>query len=249
MKCQEGWGSFGLRIAVCAALFILAAVVEAGVNDLTVLNNFKKGVTNQSVLSSWTGTNPCLGTWDNIQCSAGNVVGLRLRAKSLGGTVTSDINQLTDLTILELNYNGFTGAMPSLNGMVNLQSASLGDNNFTTIPYDFFTNLPALQNLNIDTNIGLNGTGGWTIPQDITSSIVLSNLSMTSTNLNSIPDFVYTMPSLRNLMAAYNNIQTLPASLASSNIEVLQLNNQKIGGTMSVVASMPACQPNYRSYT
>lgn len=239
MKTTNG-RNWGLRIAI-VALFFTAAAVTAAPNDGAVLQAFLKGTANgATVLASWTGTDPCSGTWTGVTCSGGNVQQLRLRELVLGGTVTPTLNQLTDLIFLELNGNEFTGAMPSLAGMSNLQNVYLHSNNFTSIPYDFFNGLTSLQNLYIDRNPGLNGTSGWTFPEAITASTSLTNLSVSTTNLNSIPDFIGTMPSLRVLLAAYNNIPTIPSTFAGSNLEVLQMNNMAMKGTMAVCGAMPA---------
>ncbi|KAG0587711.1 hypothetical protein KC19_2G186000 [Ceratodon purpureus] len=237
MKTRNG-RNWALGITIIAA-FCLAAAVAAP-NDGAVLQAFLKGVANGASLS-WTGTDYCGGTWNGVTCSGGNVVQLRLRDSGLGGTVTPTLNQLTDLTFLELPNNGFTGAMPSLAGMANLQNVYLHQNNFTSIPGDFFNGLTNVVNLYIDRNTGLNGTAGWTFPEAITASTLLANLSVASTNLNSIPDYVAAMPSLRVLLAAYNNIPSIPAAFAGSNIEVLQVNNQGgMKGTMAPCGQMPA---------
>lgn len=228
-----------LCITVVLAVVLSLELAAAAPNDGAVLQAFLKGVSNGPSLG-WAGTDYCSG-WTGVQCSGGNVVELRLRDAGLGGTVTPTLNQLTDLTFLELNNNSFTGAMPSLAGMANLQNVYLHINNFTTIPGDFFTGLAGVQNLYIDRNVGLNGTAGWTIPEAITASTLLANLSVAFTNLNSIPDYVAAMPSLRVLLAAYNNIPALPATFAGSNIEVLQVNNQAgMKGTMAPCGLMPA---------
>jgi Leucine-rich repeat (LRR) protein len=239
MKTKDG-RNWGLRITILALWFAVAAV--AAPNDGAVLQAFLAGVANKSLLRSWTGTDFCTTSWTGVICSnAGAVTQLRLRDLGLGGTVTPNINEMTDLTYLELPNNGFTGAMPSLAGMANLQNAYLHNNNFTSIPGDFFTGLTSVQSLYMDRNTGLNGTAGWTIPEAITASTVLTNLSVFSANLNSIPDYVTSMPSLRVLLAAYNNIPSLPATLAGSNIEVLQINNQAgMKGTMAGCGQMPA---------
>lgn len=236
MKTKHG-RNWVLRVTVLVLCCVLAAV--GAPDDGAVLQDFLKGVANGASLG-WTGTDFCAG-WTGVVCSGGNVVQLRLREAGLGGTVTSTLNQMTDLTYLELNGNSFTGAMPSLAGMANLQNIFLHQNNFTSIPGDFFRGLTNVVNLYIDRNLGLNGTAGWTIPEDITASTKLTNLSVASTNLNSLPEYLGTMASLRVLLAAYNNIPSIPASFAGSNIEVLQVNNQAgMKGTMAPCGAMPA---------
>jgi len=213
--------------------------VDAAANDGAVLQAFLTGVTNgATALPTWTGSDYC--SWTGVTCSGANVVQLRLRDAGLTGTVTPTLNQLTDLTFLELNGNAFTGAMPSLAGMASLQNVYLHSNNFTSIPFDFFNGLAGLQNLYIDRNPELNGSAGWTFPEAITASTLLTNVSVFSSNLNSIPDFIGTMPSLRVLLAAYNNIPSIPLTFAGSNIEVLQMNNMAMKGSMAVCGAMPA---------
>lgn len=226
-------------IANILVLFVVVPAIQAAVNDGTVLQSFLAGVTNSPTsLATWTGTDFC--SWTGVTCVGGNVVQLRLREAGIAGTITPTLNQMTDLTFLELNGNFFTGAMPSLAGMARLETVYMHSNNFTSIPFDFFDGVVSLQNLYIDRNPGLNGTVGWTFPEAILASTSLTNVSVFSSNLNSIPDFIGTMASLRVLLAAYNSIPYIPATFAGSNIEVLQMNNMAMKGSMAVCGAMPA---------
>ncbi len=222
-----------------AAGMLLLGVRADPASDMVVLQNFKQGITNPP--SSWTDADPC--NWNGTKCDAsGNVLWLRVREFGLTGTVTPDINQLSQLQFLELNFNKFTGAMPTLSGLSNLQFAYLDNNNFSSIPGDFFVGLIAIEALYLDYNPLLNSSsGGWSIPADVQACKVMTNLSMTSAGVNgALPSFLGDqMPALRVLGLAYNNIAGgIPSSFASSNLQVLELNNMAMNGSITPVGGM-----------
>ncbi|CAM6012205.1 unnamed protein product [Sphagnum balticum] len=225
----------------CVAMLVLlvGAVIADPASDMVVLQNLKQGINNSR---GWTDPDPC--NWTGVRCDvSGNVLWLRVRAFGLRGTVTPDLKQLSQLQFLELNFNNFTGAMPSLAGLSNLQFAYLDDNDFTSIPGDFFEGLTSLQALYLDNNPNLNlssGSGGWSIPADVAACKAMTNLSMNAAGLNgALPEFLGQMPSLQVLALAYNGILGgIPSSFASSNLQVLELNNMAMSGSIAAVGGM-----------
>ncbi len=229
-----------LRVRMLLLLLLLLGAGADNASDMAVLQSLKQGITNSP---NWTDPDPC--NWNGIKCDAsGNVVSLRVRAFGLTGTVTPDINQLTQLQFLELNYNGFTGAMPSLAGLANLQFAYLDDNDFSSIPGDFFVGLSGIEALYLDNNPNLNrsagGGGGWSIPSDLADSKALTNLSMSNVSITgALPSFLGQMPALQFLALAYNGIVGgIPSSFASSGLQVLKLNNMAMNGSIAPVGGM-----------
>lgn len=224
---------------------VLCATILVDADDMQVLQNFKKGITNSDVLG-WTGTDPCSWNSKMIVCdSSGRVLQLRVRAQSLTGTVTPDINQLTSLTYLELNFNNFTGAMPTLAGLSQLQLAYLDDNDFSSIPSDFFDGLTSIQQLWLNNNVNLNkSTGGWIIPSTLQNSSTLTLFNINNASVTGpIPDFIGTMPALKQFLAAYDHFTGgIPASFGGSNLQTLLLNNQAMNGTIAPVGSMGGLQ-------
>jgi serine/threonine protein kinase/Leucine-rich repeat (LRR) protein len=232
-------GQSMLLQCVAMLLLLVGAVVADPASDMVVLQNLKQGIINSR---GWTDPDPC--NWTGVRCDAsGNVLWLRVRAFGLIGTVTPDLKQLSQLQFLELNFNNFTGAMPSLAGLSNLQFAYLDDNDFTSIPGDFFSGLTSLQALYLDNNPKLNlssGSGGWSIPADVAACKAMTNLSMSAAGVNgALPEFLGQMPSLQVLALAYNGILGgIPSSFASSNLQVLELNNMAMSGSIAAVGGM-----------
>lgn len=218
-------------IVMLAALTGIVRVAGDAASDKLVLQAFKAGITNSDVLG-WAGTDPCAWNAKQVACdTAGNVVQLRVRAAGLTGTVTPDLNKLTSLTMLELNFNAFTGAMPTLAGMAQLQQAFLDDNNFDSIPADFFDGLTSIKELWIDNNPLNKSSGGWQMPATM-SSPSLTILSMNNCSAKgSVPSYLGSMSALTTFNAAYNSFTgTIPDSFKTSGIQTLLLNNQATPG-------------------
>lgn len=234
----------GILILVSISVVSLLGVGADPAGDATILQTFKAGITNSDVLG-WTGTNPCSWNSKMVVCdTAGNVNELRVRNLSLTGTVTPDINKLTGLTYLELNYNAFQGAMPTLSGLAKLQHAFLDDNQFSTIPGDFFDGLSSILEIWLDNNPLNVSTGGWSIPGVLQNATTLTSLNMNNVSATgAIPSFLGTMTSLTTFRAAYNNfLGGIPGSFKTSNIQYLWLNNQAMNGSIDVVGGMTSLQ-------
>ncbi|KAJ7532390.1 hypothetical protein O6H91_13G001900 [Diphasiastrum complanatum] len=224
-------------------LLWVTAKAQTDPNDLAVLQSFIKGLSNPQVLG-WNGNDPCGSGWPHVQCKGTSVTAISLAGAGLIGTLTGDLNKLSKLQYLSLQKNSFHGALPSLSGLQNLQTVYLDNNNFDTIPADFFHGLPNLQAIYLDYN-GLNSSTGWSLPLDVTGCIGLLNLSLTNTSLSGrIPDFLGTMPSLRVLNLAYNKLSGgIPASFVGSNLVQLQANNMLgpvLTGPIDAVGGMPS---------
>ncbi|CAK9211838.1 unnamed protein product [Sphagnum troendelagicum] len=218
-------------------LLLLGAAADHA-SDVLVMQSLKQGITTNN--QNWTDPDPC--NWNGTKCDAsGNVVSLRVRGFQLTGTVTPDINQLTQLQYLELNFNNFSGAMPSLAGLSNLQYAYLDDNDFESIPGDFFTGLTNIEALYLDNNPNLNkSVGCWSIPAELAAAKLLTNLSMNDACIvGALPSFLGLMSSLQFLALAYNGlVGGIPSSFASSNLQVLELNNMAMNGSIAPVGGM-----------
>ena len=230
----------GIWILVSISVVSILGVGADPAGDATILQAFKAGITNSDVLG-WTATNPCNWNSKMVVCdTAGNVNQLRVRNLSLTGTVTPDINKLTSLTYLELNYNNFQGAMPTLSGLTNLQHAFLDDNQFSTIPGDFFDGLTSIIEIYIDNNPLNVSSGGWIIPGALQYDTTLTLLSMNNVSATgAIPSFLGSMTSLTTFRASYNNfLGGIPGSFNTSNLATLWLNNQAMNGSIDVVGGM-----------
>lgn len=221
-------------LIVWIMILALTGVVRVGgdaTTDKTVLESFKAGITNSAGLG-WTDSNPC--NWKGVTCdTAGNVQQLRVKNLGLTGKVTPDLHTLSSLTMLELNFNSFTGAMPTLQGMAALNQAFLDDNNFDSIPSDFFNGLTSITELWIDNNPLNKSSGGWFMPSamnDVASTLTILSMNNASAT-GQVPAYLGTMSSLKQFNAAYNSFSgAIPSSFQTSGMTTLVLNNQ--AGTM-----------------
>eukprot|EP00249_Psilotum_nudum_P030446 c43065_g1_i1 orf=268-3318(-) len=245
IRCNELWRrvGFGLLWAMMVAgIWSSAADAETYAGDMAVLNELKSGMKKPELLQ-WDGDDACGGSWLHIQCQGHRVSGIQLANMGLEGTLPASLNHLTALANLGLQKNNFTGVLPSLRGLKNLRFAYLDDNQFDSIPSDFFKDLPALVAITLDHNIFNASSGGWTLSSDITASTQLQNLSLTNVGLTGvIPDFLGAMPSLQVLHLAYNKLGGgIPATFSTCNLRVFQVNNQMgpvLSGPIDVVGSM-----------
>ncbi|GLT81956.1 hypothetical protein SLE2022_003780 [Rubroshorea leprosula] len=235
------------RVRLCVGVvFCAIAVVYSATdpNDLKILLDFKKGLENPDLLE-WpdNGDDPC-GTplWPHVFCEGNRVSQIQVQNMGLMGPLPQNFNQLTKLSNLGLQRNRFYGKLPTFSGLSELEFAFLNENEFDTIPSDFFDGLSSLRVLALDKN-PLNATTGWSIPKELANSVQLVNISMMQCNLvGPIPDFLGKLPGIVALQLSYNNLSgEIPASFGDSLMQILWLNNQDGGGmsgTIDVISKM-----------
>ncbi|KAI6696513.1 hypothetical protein NL676_016632 [Syzygium grande] len=240
-------GELILLLAAAAALSLVAAVsgvTDAG--DLAILKQFRDGLSNPELLQWPAGgggdDDPCGSKWKHVYCAGTRVSQIQVRGVGLEGPLPPNLNQLTSLSNLGLQNNKFSGALPSLSGLSNLQYAYLDFNKFDSIPSDFFVGLVSLQVLALDGN-NLNGSTGWMFPKELQNSAQLMNLTCIECSLvGPVPDFLGSMASLQVLKLSGNSLTGgIPPSFANSSLQILWLNNQGGGGMsgpIDVVTSM-----------
>ncbi|KAJ6406762.1 hypothetical protein OIU84_010304 [Salix udensis] len=115
------------------ALLSLVAVVFSATdpNDFAILQAFRGGLENPELLE-WPANDddPCGQSWKHVFCSGLRVAQIQVQNMSLKGVLPQNLNQLTKLQRLGLQKNQFTGALPSLSGLSELQSVYLDANQF-----------------------------------------------------------------------------------------------------------------------
>ncbi|KAJ6698436.1 hypothetical protein OIU79_011865 [Salix purpurea] len=228
------------------ALFSLVTVVFSATdpNDFAILQAFRGGLENPELLE-WpaNGDDPCGQSWKHVFCSGSRVTQIQVQNMSLKGVLPQKLNQLTKLQRLGLQKNQFTGALPSLSGLSELQSVYLDANQFDSIPSDCFDGLASLQFLALDKN-NFNASTGWSFPEGLQGSAQLTNLSCMFCNLaGPLPYFLGNLSSLQNLKLSGNNLSgEIPASFKRGmSLQNLWLNDQNGGGlsgTIDVVTTM-----------
>ncbi|PRQ32600.1 putative protein kinase RLK-Pelle-LRR-IX family [Rosa chinensis] len=225
-------------------LWLLAVVYGAtDPDDMKILNDFRKGLENPELLK-WpeNGDDPCGSKWPHVFCSGDRVTQIQVQGMGLKGPLPQNFNQLSKLYNLGLQKNNFNGKLPTFSGLSELQYAYLDNNDFDTIPSDFFNGLTSLSVMALD-NIPLNASTGWSIPNELENSAQLQNLSLIECNLvGQLPEFLGTLPNLRMLQLSFNRLTGgLPKSFGQSLLQILWLNNQDGGGMtgpIDVIGSM-----------
>jgi len=83
--------------------------------------------------SNWVGNDPCGDKWVGISCIQDRVTSIRLSSFGLSGSLSGDIQSLSELQYLDLSYNkDLGGSLPSSIGSLSkLQSLSLVGCSFT----------------------------------------------------------------------------------------------------------------------
>ena len=100
------------------------------------------------------GTDCDVCNWQGVTCNAnGRVTELYFKAQNLSGQLPTELDQLTELISLKLEYNVLTGSIPtSLGNLQNLQSLYLNGNNLVGEMPTSLSNLNQLQYLNLSQN-------------------------------------------------------------------------------------------------
>ncbi|KAF9664132.1 hypothetical protein SADUNF_Sadunf17G0124400 [Salix dunnii] len=204
--------------------------------DAEVMFSLKKSLNVPDSLG-WSDPDPC--NWNHVVCSdEKRVTRIQIGRQNLQGTLPSNLQNLTQLERLELQYNNISGPLPSLNGLSSLQVILLSYNKFISVPSDFFTGLSSLQSVEIDNNPFSN----WVIPESIKNASALQNFSASSANISgSIPGFFGpdSFSGLTILRLAFNDLEgELPASFSGSQVQSLWLNGQKLSGGIDVIQNM-----------
>ena len=198
---------------------ILEAFYDAtGGDDWTTSTNWK--------------TSPTLGGWHGVQTDgAGRVIGLRLGQNNLTGSIPPGLENLSELTVLNLWGNELTGEIPfQLGNLTRLTTLSLSENNLTgSIPSEL-GNLSALQNLYLRTN-QLTGS----IPSELGDLRALLQLSLSQNDLTgNIPTSLGDLPNLQQLYLNENDLSgEIPSELGDlSALLVLQLDENQLTGSI-----------------
>ncbi|KAK6235263.1 hypothetical protein SCA6_010600 [Theobroma cacao] len=239
MECDPQ--RFCLGVLFCFFTLVYSATDP---NDLKILNDFKKGLDNPELLK-WpdNGDDPCgPPPWPHVFCSGDRVSQIQVQNLGLSGPLPQNLNQLTKLFNLGLQKNHFNGKVPTFSGLSELEFAYLDNNEFDTIPADFFDGLSIVRVLALDYN-PFNKSTGWSIPKELENSVQLTNLSLVNCNVvGPLPDFLGKLPSLVALKLSYNRLSgEIPASFGESLMQILWLNDQDGGGMtgpIDVVAKM-----------
>ncbi|XP_075522287.1 putative leucine-rich repeat receptor-like protein kinase At1g68400 [Primulina tabacum] len=112
-------------------LFYCAAAV--GNSDIQSLLRFKSiADPNGAVLTSWnSSTDPCTRSWVGVSCLRNRVTHLVLENFDFNGTFPHSLTLLTQLRVLSLKENGFSGSIPDLSSLTSLKLLFVSHNKFS----------------------------------------------------------------------------------------------------------------------
>lgn len=239
-KTHVGFKLLTIFLAGFSLLFLSASSQASSGDDASVMLALKKSLSPSEPLG-WSDPDPC--KWRHVVCSEEKrVTRIQIGHQDIQGTLPSNLQNLTELERLELQWNKISGPLPSLSGLSSLRVLMLSNNQFSSIPGDFFTGMTSLQSAEIDNN----PFSAWQIPEALRNASGLQNFSANSANITGkVPNFfgADAFPSLSILHLAFNNLEgVLPASFSGSQIQSLWVNGQgssgKLGGTIDVLQNM-----------
>lgn len=227
-------------------LFVVSFVLyvqSQSTPDLSSMQALKSTLTLTKAYD-WSDPDPC--KWTKVRCDGNNRINriqlVGSEGNKIQGTLPADLRNLSSLIILELMGNQLSGPLPSLAGLKALQEINIHNNNFSSIPSDFFSDMSSLQTVNLD----YNPFSPWEIPDNLRDATSLQEFSANGCNIfGKIPEFFnsQTFPGLTKLHLAMNKLQgQLPTGFAGSMIQSLWVNGQagntKLNGSIAILQSM-----------
>ncbi|KAL0296706.1 UNVERIFIED_CONTAM: putative leucine-rich repeat receptor-like protein kinase [Sesamum radiatum] len=117
------------------AVFLFLLHYAAAINnpDTQPLLLFKSTADpNATVLASWnSSSDPCTDSWVGVSCLRNRVTRLVLEKLDLNGSFPRSLTSLTQLRVLSLKQNGFSGEIPDLSNLTSLKLLFLSHNRFS----------------------------------------------------------------------------------------------------------------------
>jgi len=151
---------------------------------------------------------------------------------SLHGNIPNDIKSLTSLTVFAANRNTFVGELPWLEGVDNLDTLDLSQNEFDGSLPKSYGELTNLRNLHLHKN-----KLGNSIPEEIGKLTKLEHLSLQLNQFTGeLPDVFWEMKNMRELELSFNSFKgQLPADIDDlSKLELLLFNDNQFSGNIPV---------------
>lgn len=176
-----------------------------------------------------------------------SLIHLLLHNNSFNGPIPADVGNLTQLDILRLDFNSFSGIPGTLMNLATVSAVQLDHNGFTSDVPDF-TNLTNLQIVDLGHNQFIPGP----VPSWFSKLPSLSSLAMEAGNLEGeVPSDIFSALNLTTVMLGSNSLNgTLDLRKAGSSLTEVdfQLNNisgliGSFSGTLNLQGN-PICQTN-----
>ncbi|XP_057810667.1 probable leucine-rich repeat receptor-like protein kinase At1g68400 [Salvia miltiorrhiza] len=135
-------------------LLLLHCAAAADNPDLRPLLLFKSAADPHSAaLTSWNAsTDPCTASWLGVTCLRNRVSRLILEDLRLRGGLPRSLASLTQLRVLSLKQNGFSGQIPDLSNLTSLKLLFLSHNRFSGAFPSSLASLSGLYRLDLSHN-------------------------------------------------------------------------------------------------
>ncbi|KZV42097.1 Leucine-rich repeat transmembrane protein kinase family protein [Dorcoceras hygrometricum] len=227
---------------MAAAFFLLLIHCAAAVEnpDIIPLLRFKSiADPNGAVLTSWnSSSDPCTSSWVGISCLRKRVTRLVLENFDFNGTFPQSFTSLTQLRVLSLKENGFSGPIPDLSNLTSLKLLFVSHNRFSGEFPASLTSLTKLYRLDLSFN-SFSGN----IPLGLNRLTHLLTLKLEE-NLFTGPISGLSLPNLQDFNVSGNRLTgEIPVSLSGFSASSF-LNNPVLCGLplekCKVVASDPS---------
>uniref|UniRef100_A0A0D9XXT6 non-specific serine/threonine protein kinase n=1 Tax=Leersia perrieri TaxID=77586 RepID=A0A0D9XXT6_9ORYZ len=214
-----------------------ATLADTNIQDTSGLNGIAANWDTKP--SNWVGNDPCTDKWIGIICTGNRVTSIRLSSFGMSGTLSGDIQSLSELQYLDLSYNKKLGGSlpPSIGTLTKLQNLILVGCSFTgEIPKE----IGQLSNL-IFLSLNSNKFTG-SIPPSLGSLSKLYWFDLADNQLTGgLPISNGTTPGLDNLTNTkhfhfgINQLSgSIPSQIFSSNMKLIHLllDNNKFSGSI-----------------
>ena len=181
--------------------------------------------------TGWKATNTPCNDWYGVVCSGVNVTSLVLTSNNLVGSLPTELENLSSLQILNLNFNSIGGTIPaSLGNLTNLINLQLANNSLTGVIPTELGNLSNINYFRVENN-SLTGT----IPSELANLTNLTTLWLSGNDLSgSVPAWLGNLTSLNGLSLSDNLLTgAIPPELGNlSNLGYLYLGNNDLSGSI-----------------
>eukprot|EP00252_Welwitschia_mirabilis_P007403 TRINITY_DN1870_c0_g1_i8.p1 TRINITY_DN1870_c0_g1~~TRINITY_DN1870_c0_g1_i8.p1 ORF type:complete len:982 (+),score=73.04 TRINITY_DN1870_c0_g1_i8:121-3066(+) len=156
---------------------------------------------------------------------------LRLGVNNLTGGLPSAISNWTNLRILNITTNAFSGTLPDMSKLVSLETIDVTTNYFSGRIPASLGNVSALRSFNLAENPFRPGP----IPAEFSSLTKLETFFLYDCNLQGeLPEFLFNFPALRLLDVSVNNISgsITPAIGKLKKLYSLELYQNQVSGSL-----------------
>ncbi|KAF5802317.1 putative protein kinase RLK-Pelle-LRR-XI-1 family [Helianthus annuus] len=231
-----------LSSSIYNLLFVPSLAAAQPTSEASALLKWKASLDkqSQSLLSSWTGSNPCHDNWTGIGCSnraaaAESVVtSIRIQNLNLSGTLSDlDTWSLRNFESLDLSFNSLYGHIPSkIGNMSGLKYLDLSHNYFSGVIPSEIGMLRSLDKLHL-TNNSLTGH----IPNSIGNITNLTEVLLSGNGLiGFIPNSIGNLRKLVRVDLSRNKLtRPIPpeiGTMSSLKIQYLDLSSNYLTGAI-----------------